>query len=406
MRRLVLFTTLVALIAGLAGPSGASTTIDWHNRRAVDIELPNGWQLQACEGDAPFLCFFTPEGNPDGTVLLLDFELTAGTDTSRAAVEADAADLYRMTEEDRQFICGQDYELEGHPVEDFVVAGVPGYRFGFTLRDGAGQPTEHVVLHLAFHAGKRYVVSTPFSDPAGCPGEDPERDELPITAIDEIEPHLGQLVSDSVLPSNFEIFPLCRPDDVPPASFTDTEGNSHEHLIDCLAWFELVDGYSATTFGAADAVTRGQLAAVVARLVARTGEELPHSPENGFSDVGGHRHEQSVNQLAAAGIVRGTTETSFEPDRPVTRAQATALLVRAYEYVLRLEMFDRGAEFIDVSGAHADAIGKAATAHLVFGSDSRFFPDRTLRRDQMAALVGRTLDRVATGRFVLPPDPS
>lgn len=271
-----LTATALAVVACLpAASASASGTIDWNDRSTVDIELPTRWRIAACQGDAPYLCLRTPDGTPEGSIMLLEYDLPAGADTSRAAVEADAAELYRIFEEDRRRTCGEDYVLEPEPLQELTVGGLPGYRFGFTLLAPDGSATERVVLHLAFDAGRRIVVNTAFSDPQGCPGQDPERDELPMSAVPDVEPHLDRLAAESLLPTDFERFPICRPGAVPSAGFEDTDGNHHRHLIDCLAWFGIVTGYSPSTYGVAGPVTRAQLAAVVARLVDVSGEPLP-----------------------------------------------------------------------------------------------------------------------------------
>ena len=336
--------------------------------------------------------------------MLVSYELTSDSDTSRAAVEADAEELYRITEEDRQLTCGDDYRLEPHPFRDLTVGGVAGHRFGYTLRDPQGAPTEIIVLHVAFDAGRQIVVSTAFSDPQGCPGEDPVRDELPTSAYPAVEPYLDQLAAESTLPTDFDGGPLCRPDQVPSAGFADTDGNPHRHLIDCLAWLGIAKGYSTTRYGVAEPVTRGQLATVLARLIEASGEPLPDPTDQGFTDLTSNPHARAINQLAQVQVVNGTSPTTFEPNRAVTRAQAAAMVVAAHEMILGHDMYDEGVTFDDVRGIHADSISRAATAHLVFGTDDGSFePARQLRRDQMASLVGRAVNRLASGRGLTTP---
>ena len=80
------------------------------------------------------------------------------------------------------------------------------------------------------------------------------------------------------------------------------------------------------------------------------------------------------------------------------------MVVAAHELILRQEMYDAGISFDDVQGVHADAISRAATARLAFGTGDRTFePSASLRRDQMASLVGRTLNRLGSARFVQAP---
>lgn len=178
----------------------AAAPVDWNDRSGVDIPLPTGWRLTACEGDAPFLCASTADGTIDGTIMLLEYPAPDGP-TSRADVEADAEELYGVTEEDRKITCGPDVALEPDPVTPRTVGGRPGYRYGYRLRDATGELTERVVLHVVRDGSRLVVINTAFSDPDACPGEDPERNEFPVDAFTAIDPYLDVIVARSVLPT-------------------------------------------------------------------------------------------------------------------------------------------------------------------------------------------------------------
>lgn len=180
-------------------PAAPFAAVDWNDRSRVDIDLPTGWHLTGCDGDAPFLCASTPDGTVDGSIALLEYP-AAGAPATREAVAADAEDLYRVTEEDRRITCGPDFDLEPDALTEVTVGGEPGYRYGYRLRDGAGSVTEQVVLHVVDDGSRRIVINTAFSDADGCPGKDPERIEFPIEAFADIDPYLDGIVADSILP--------------------------------------------------------------------------------------------------------------------------------------------------------------------------------------------------------------
>lgn len=55
---------------------------------------------------------------------------------------------------------------------------------------------------------------------------------------------------------------------------------------------------------------------------------FPAAPAAPFSDLAGHPAQSEIASLAAAGVLKGYPDGTFQPDRPVTRAEFTVMLVR------------------------------------------------------------------------------
>lgn len=88
---------------------------------------------------------------------------------------------------------------------------------------------------------------------------------------------------------------------------------------------EITTGTSAHTFGPNDVVSRAQMAVFLWRLAGEPAVEADH----GFTDVVvGSYYEAAVRWLKSSGITTGTSETTFSPDDPVTRAQLAAFVFR------------------------------------------------------------------------------
>ena len=73
-------------------------------------------------------------------------------------------------------------------------------------------------------------------------------------------------------------------------------------------------------------VTRAEMAAFLVRAL-----KLPASSTDVFRDDDGHLLEGDVASLAESGITSGCSATSFCPDRPVTRGEMAAFLIRAID---------------------------------------------------------------------------
>ena len=90
----------------------------------------------------------------------------------------------------------------------------------------------------------------------------------------------------------------------------------------------IVTGVTSSSFAPSKDVTRAEFAALITRALGLTGTEA--SP---FSDVASTAwYADEVAAAYAAGIVTGTTQQGFEPNRNITREEMAVMLVRAYEH--------------------------------------------------------------------------
>ncbi|QTH43706.1 S-layer homology domain-containing protein [Cohnella sp. LGH] len=126
-----------------------------------------------------------------------------------------------------------------------------------------------------------------------------------------------------------------------------------------------------------------------------------------FSDLDGHWAKGAVELLAAKLIVSGVSDTSFAPGDLITRAEFTALLVRALG--LQVEPTSGSGHFVDVAKEDwfAPVVEAGVGAGLIKGlSKDKFAPGARITREQMAVMFGNALalvghsamdaDRVAT----------
>ena len=117
------------------------------------------------------------------------------------------------------------------------------------------------------------------------------------------------------------------------SGFTDLEAGSwYEAAVNWAAANEIVKGYSETSFGPADPVTREQLAAILFRYA----EYKEERGEDFAVDLSKYTDLESVSDWAVdavtwcvgAGIINGMTETTLEPQGTATRAQVATMLMR------------------------------------------------------------------------------
>ena len=119
---------------------------------------------------------------------------------------------------------------------------------------------------------------------------------------------------------------LVRALDLPAASvdfFSDDNGTFFEDEINSIAAVGITSGCAVDSYCADAALTRGQMAAFLTRAF-----EFPSSEGDFFTDDTGHRFENEINALAAAGVTTGCSAGRYCPAATVTRGQMASFLVR------------------------------------------------------------------------------
>ncbi|MCL2610255.1 MAG: S-layer homology domain-containing protein [Defluviitaleaceae bacterium] len=108
-------------------------------------------------------------------------------------------------------------------------------------------------------------------------------------------------------------------------------------------------------------------------------------PTRTFADV--HTNRAAVEALASRGIINGRTETTFDPDATMTRAEFAAIITRG------LNLPDVTAmAFNDVAtnAWYFGAVGTAFFYEIVNGiSDAVFNPNGTITRQEAAVIISR-----------------
>jgi hypothetical protein len=201
----------------------------------------------------------------------------------------------------------------------------------------------------------------------------------------------------------------CPADRVGPAGFDDVDrSHAHRYAIECLTWWEVTRGRSATEYAPDEHVTRAQMATFIANLIRKSGGELPTAERDWFADDNGSPHEPSINELRQADIVAGRPDGTYGPHDLVSRAAMATFLVRAAEFRTG-KALERGQNWFtdDEGDVHEPAIDKAATAGFAAGvGEGRYRPLAAVLRGQMASFLTRVLDLfVEEGLSGLPPRP-
>ena len=129
------------------------------------------------------------------------------------------------------------------------------------------------------------------------------------------------------------------------------------------------------------------------------GDDPGKEPEDGpaagkrFVDLGGYGWaEEAVYALVERGVVQGTSETTYSPASPVTRADFAVLLVRAFGLT-----GSGGRSFADVpADAYYAKEVAIAKEHGIIGGigNDRFAPEAPIKREDMMLILDRILEKM------------
>lgn len=166
--------------------------------------------------------------------------------------------------------------------------------------------------------------------------------------------------------------------------------------------YGLMNGYSDTTFGYGDSMTRAQFAAVLVRMM---GWQTVTPATADFTDVPvSHTWYGAVETAAAHDVV--DAGGAFRPGDAITRGEMSEMLVRALGLKSTAEMVETSwtdrrsawyfaSPFSDVSGDQSSYIAVAYTIGMTNGtSDHTFSPDATATRAQAAAMLVRIYEKL------------
>lgn len=139
-----------------------------------------------------------------------------------------------------------------------------------------------------------------------------------------------------------------------------------------------------------DNITRAEVATIFFRLLTEDVRKESLTKENAFSDVAvSEWYNTAISTLTQLEILNGRTESSFEPDAYITRAEFTTIAARFSDGVYVGEDY-----FTDTDGHWAkEYINTAANLGWIVGENGIFRPDDNITRAEVMTLVNRVLNR-------------
>ena len=112
--------------------------------------------------------------------------------------------------------------------------------------------------------------------------------------------------------------------------FPDVPPSKHfAEAVNELAARNIIGGYPDGTFKPGNSITRGQAAAIIAKMIKldTTSVKIP-----GFTDVSSsHGFYKAIAAMAEKGIIGGYPDGSYKPNEPINRKNMASILVKAFD---------------------------------------------------------------------------
>ena len=146
----------------------------------------------------------------------------------------------------------------------------------------------------------------------------------------------------------------------------------------------IINGETATLFVPDGNVTRAEFAKMAVMLFGLTA----HSEDSQFADVtAGDWYAPYVAAAAEAGIVNGTSETTFSPNDNITREQIAAIIGRQMRWTS-----GNAAAYSDAASIEAYAlpyVNGLTEQGILTGDNGMFRPKDNSTRAEAAAIIAR-----------------
>ncbi|MCY4495323.1 MAG: S-layer homology domain-containing protein, partial [Acidimicrobiaceae bacterium] len=170
--------------------------------------------------------------------------------------------------------------------------------------------------------------------------------------------------------------------------------------VGCIYTLRVTTGTSPTTYSPQNPVTRAQMASFLARLYQELNNQAAPVVNTPFNDIAeSPTHADNIARVYGLGITTGTSDTTYSPQDPVTRAQMASFLARLYEVLNGEAAPIVNTPFNDIatSPTHADDIARVYGLRVTNGtSDTTYSPQDPVTRAQMASFLTRLYRSLTT----------
>lgn len=173
-------------------------------------------------------------------------------------------------------------------------------------------------------------------------------------------------------------------------NFKDISGHYAERQIIALYRMGVVNGTNEAMYNPNKQLTRAQFASMLMNTITDVESDVKDSPA--FKDIDNHWAKEDIVQLYKLGVINGSSPVAFNPNKPITRQQAAAMMERYLVLTgTDTDKFSNTLPFNDndkISEYARSGVSVLVNMGVVDGDPNGFFnPADTLTRGQMAKIL-------------------
>ena len=167
--------------------------------------------------------------------------------------------------------------------------------------------------------------------------------------------------------------------------FADIKGHWAEKTIAIFYKLQVIKGYEDGTLRPDNKITRAEFAVILNRVFNIQGS---NNTSIVLKDIGDNWAKEAIENLVAAGVIKGYDDGKFRPDNTITREEMVIMLSRIVDLNNVAKDTTKG-NFNDVNGTYAaDEIKAEAQAGIVSGKgDGRFDPKSNATRAEALQII-------------------
>ncbi|AXH99791.1 S-layer homology domain-containing protein [Sporosarcina sp. PTS2304] len=190
--------------------------------------------------------------------------------------------------------------------------------------------------------------------------------------------------------------------------FSDVPSTKHfAEAVNHLAERNIIGGYPDGTFKPGESITRGQAAAIIAKM---TKLDMTTVTNPGFKDVStANGYYKAIAALSEKGVINGYGDGRFGPNDNITRGQMASILIKAFELPLYKEPWnpDYTNSFKDLNyrNSHRAGVYSLYQLNLTTGTTpTTYSPNAPVTRGQAAKLLKASEEVKAEIKVLHPED--